>query len=58
MPSNQQSLKFVYNPPMYVRIVGRAAERSLHAHDTIRGEEGLQVPADERGVVACVVSEV
>ena len=37
MPSNQQSLKFVYNPPMYVRSVGRAAERSLHAHDTIRG---------------------
>ena len=37
MPSNQQSLKFVYNPRMYVRIVGRAAERSLHAHDTIRG---------------------
>ena len=37
MPSNQQSLKFVYNPPMYVRIVGRAAERSLHVHDTIRG---------------------
>ena len=36
-PENQKALKFRFNSPMFVRIVGRAAEQSLNVHDEIRG---------------------
>lgn len=37
MPENQRALKFRFTSPMFVRIVGRAAEQSLNVHDEIRG---------------------
>ena len=37
MPDNQQSLSFTYNPPTYVKVIGRAANRDWQPHTYISG---------------------